>query len=60
MMTQKHGDATAKNVEFCTLFLDQVTTLLAKRLARITPFLFLMLMSTILVPCAANFLYCHE
>lgn len=61
MPTQKHSYATAKNVEFCSLLLDQVTALLAKRLARITSFfllLLLLLLSTILA-CVA-FLHCHE
>lgn len=58
MPTQKHSYAPAKNVEFCSLLLDKVTALLAKRLARITSFLFFLLLSTILA-CVA-FLHCHE
>ena len=58
MPTQKHGYATAQNVEFCTLLLDQVTALLAKRLARITNFLLLLLLLTVLA-CVA-FLHCHD
>ncbi|KAL2345073.1 hypothetical protein Fmac_006358 [Flemingia macrophylla] len=58
MPTQKHGDAAAKNVEFGTLLLNQVTALLAKRLAGITSSLLLLLL-LILLACVA-FLHCHE
>jgi len=63
MPTQKHGDAAAKNVEFGTLLLDQVTALLAKRLARVTSLLLLLLLLLLLqlniLACVA-FLHCHE
>jgi len=59
MPTQEHGDAAAKNVEFCTLLLDNVAALLAKRLARITSFLLLLLLLLNILACVA-FLHCHE
>lgn len=50
MPTEKHGYATAKNIEFCSLLLHQMTALLPKRLAGITNFLLLITIA---------FLHCH-
>jgi len=55
MPTEKHGDATAKNVEFCSLLLHQMTALLAKRLAGITNLLMLMMIALAYVA----FFHCH-
>lgn len=56
--THKHGDTATKNVEFSTLLLDQVTALLAKRLARTTSFL--LMMSVLVAACVVAFLQFHE
>lgn len=51
--TQKHHYATAKNVEFGSLILHQMTALLAKRFAGNTNLLLLLLLLLIALACAA-------
>lgn len=48
MPTEKHGDTTAKNVEFGSLFLHQMTALFPERLAIWVAFIYLSLLHFIL------------
>jgi len=58
--TQKHHNATAKNVELCPLILYKMITFLDKSLAGKTSLFFLLLMIGFSdLVCIVDFLCCH-